>query len=227
MPIIDVDLLRPGGFLRRCPDRQSVRQGTLEQGQGDEAKKPTAQGNDSEWSQGEEAPISDSNQETNAQRDLGKHIQAMQYLYNAAKDVLHEPRTLDHYSNADLNADQLGALDVDQVLTRYLAQTVTGRTGHTPRKLNDGFISALRNLLKRSKLVPRNSPMQDPQQNNDPEAQRGKSQQSAGIQARKQDDGGGATDATNDSLLEDPDHRHILVVPQLWLIKIDGTLIPS
>lgn len=222
--MIDVDLLKPGGFIRPCVLRQLAGPECSAQEQEEQAKESTTPRDRSEQSQLDMSAANDSSQRTNAPGKMEQHIHAMKTLHSAAKDTLHEPRTLDHYSNADLNEAQLGALDEEQVLIRYFAQLAGGKIGRRSKQSKNKFIQARRMIFEYFTAGLRRH--SSSYTYSDPEkAQQPKAQQPADQQGTDQDGGGNTTNTPLRLIPENADHRHILVVPHLWLIMVDGLFI--
>lgn len=146
-----------------------------------------------------------------------RHIAGMQELYGTRSSTLHPPRTLDqYYHNTDLSDRLQNALNSDQVITRYVESRARNRVQRTKEKIRGSplhhvFLSWAKNLLCSCSINPGQTPA-------------AVDQVDVEYQGPFSEDESLVKDATITVPLSASDKNppSVLVVSQLWLIRLDS-----
>lgn len=151
--------------------------------------------------------------------DKQRHIDAMKDLYGTKSSALHHPRALGQYghTDSDFNDRQQNVLNSYQVITRYVESRARRRTQRTERQIRGSplhrvFISWAKHLLRSRSIDPGQTPVAVDQV--DVESQG----------SLKEENESSVEDTTITVPLSAPDKNppSILVVSQLWLIRLDS-----
>lgn len=145
-----------------------------------------------------------------------RHIDGMKDLYRSKTSALHHPRALDQYYHTDFNDRQQNALNSDQVITRYVESRARERPQMTEKQirgppLHHVFISWAKHLLCSRSINPSQAPV-------------AADQVDVESQGSLKDDESSVEDNTITVPLSAADKNppSILIVSQLWLIRLDS-----
>ena len=146
-----------------------------------------------------------------------RHIVGMKDLYGTQTSGLHQPRTLDQYHHkTELNDRQQNVLNSEQVITRYVESEAQNRSERTEKQtrfssLHHFFTSWAKHLLCSRSINPGPTPVAVDQVDVEHQA------------PFKEDE-----DPVKDNIItvplsaSDKTPPSILVVSQLWLIRLDS-----
>ncbi|KAL1875797.1 hypothetical protein Daus18300_002988 [Diaporthe australafricana] len=151
---------------------------------------------------------------------IKRHISGMKNLYGGKNPALHHPRTLDHYYHTELDEARQNALNADQVLSRYLESRAQERTqqqkgDQTPRApRHKFFMDWARHPFGSRRINPDTTVVAVKQTDIEYSG------------ALKEDESFKKDDVmSTPSSVQDQEPQSILVVSQLWLIRLDNVLV--
>lgn len=146
-----------------------------------------------------------------------RHIAGMKELYRTRSSTLHPPRTLDqYYHNTDVSDRLQNALNSDQVITRYVESRARNRVQRAKEQIRGSplyhvFLSWAKNLLCSRSINPGQTPVAIDQVDVE-------------YQGSSSEDESFVKDAAITVPLSASDRNppSVLVVSQLWLIRLDS-----